>query len=461
MPAASSDARTPLLVAGMLGSAVLGGVLLARSGVLGALFLAVVVFVVVVVVVVESPIVGFFGLAAIVGLVPELTRDDRLLGLSRLVYREFTPGVTPMIIVLTLVAAVLAVGLDTSRRWWPGPSATLAAALVLVAVANVVWFSSILEGLNVAQPLVILLLALLVGYWTVLRYGTELPLKALVAAGILAIPGGLYNAAAGDLSYYDASFIYPIGMAATLVFFRVVDIGLLRVPFLVLAVLVIGLSARRGATIAVAVAFLVAALFSSRSGVRKAVALALVALIVTELAVPDLALSRLEALAGYFAGSSGERAVDARHWESANAWVNIEKHWLTGIGPTANWALYDTSSGRFLPAEDVRHYLHNSYQWVWLRYSLVGLFAYIAFLAVTARVLIRRNAPPIAVIVGGSIVGVAIAVFTASFLTTTTRWPLAVGLYLGVALAALHEHRATERTTSAEVAGRPSPAGAL
>jgi O-Antigen ligase len=436
--------RLPLLTAGVLLSAALSGVLIARSGPVGALMLAALVFGAFVAVVAEAPIVGVFALACTLGLAPELTRDDRLIGATPFVYGQLFSGVTPQTVLLALVAAVLAFGLDTSRQWWPGAPATLAVALLVVALANVIWFSPLLQGLFVVRPLFILVLAILVGYWASLRYGTRLPLIALVVAGMAAIPGGLYNAAAGDLSYYDASFVYVIGMAAIVVFFRVVDVGILRVPFLVLSVLVIGLSLRRGATIAVAVAFLVAALFFSRGTVRRAIALALAALIVTELAVPDLAISRLETLADYFSGSSGARSVDARDWESANAWVNIRKHWFTGIGPTANWTLYDTSGGLFKPAEDVRNYLHDSYQWVWLRYSLIGLIAYIAFLAGTARALLRRGAPTVTVIVGGSIAGTAIAVVTASFLTTTTRWPLAVGLYLGVALAALHAQRSDQ-----------------
>ena len=434
----------PVLVAGVVLSAALSGALLGYSSPLGPMLLGALVFAMFVVVVVESPIVGFFTLAAIIGLVPELTRDDRLLGLTPVVFREVASGVTPMVVVLALLAAVLAFGVDTSRQWWPGPPATLALVLLVVALANVVWFSPFLQGLLIARPLVILLVATLVGYWTALRYGPDLPLKALVVAGMLAIPAGLYNTAAGDISYYDASFIYPLGMAATLVFFRVVDVGMLRVPFLVLSVLVIGLSLRRGATIVVAVAFLVAALYFSRGGVRTTLAVLLGAVIVAELAVPDLAISRLEMLAGYFSGTEGERAVDARHWESANAWINVREHWFTGIGPTANWTLYDTSGGLFRPSDNVRHYLHNSYQWVWLRYSLVGLVVFVAFLAVTARTLLRRGVPAVALIVGGSIVGLGIALVTASFMTTTTRWPLTVGLYLGVALAALHLARRAE-----------------
>ena len=96
-----------------------------------------------------------------------------------------------------------------------------------------------------------------------------------------------------------------------------------------------------------------------------------------------------------------------------------------------------------LPGEDVRHYLHNSYQWVWLRYGVVGLFVFVAFLAVTAFTLLRRSAPRISVIVGASIVGLTLGLVTGSWLTTTTRWPLAVGLYLGVALAAMHEQQAS------------------
>ncbi len=378
-------------------------------------------------------------MAATLGLVPELSDDDRLVGATSLVYNQLVSGITPMVIVIGLVAAVLATGLDTSRGWWPGAPATLVLLLLVVALANVVWFSPIVRGVFITRPLVILLLALLIAYWTATRYGTGPPLTALVVAGMLAIPGGLYNAVEGELSYYDASFVYVIGMAAIVVFFELVDVGLMRIPFLLLSVLVVGLSFRRGATLAVAITLLLAALFFSRGSVGRVIAVAIGALIVIELASPEVALTRLETLGGYFSGSAGERAVDAREWESANAWVNIRKHWLTGIGPTADWTLYDTAGGRFLPGVDVRHYLHNSYQWVWLRYGPVGLIVFIAFLAVAVATLMRRSAPRISVIVGASMLGLAAGLVTGAWLTTTTRWPLAVGLYLGVALAALHQ----------------------
>jgi hypothetical protein len=435
--------RSVLAASGVLAAAAASGVLVAASGELGLMLLAAIFFAAFAVLVADKPMLGFFALAAILGLVPEITTDDRLVRASSLVYAELAPGLTPLLIVTGLVAAVFAIGLDMSRPWWPGRPATVALLLLIVAVANVVWFSPLLRGLFIARPVALLLLALLIGYWATVRYGTGPPLTALVMAGMLAIPGGLYNAVDGDLSYYDASFVYVIGMAATVVFFELVDVGFLRVPFLLLSVLVIILSFRRGATITVAIAFLLAAWFFSRGSIGRVVGVAIAALVVIELVAPDLAVTRIEAFAGYFSGSEGERAVYAREWESANAWINIEKHWVAGIGPTANWTLYDTSGGRFLPGEDVRHYLHNSYQWVWLRYGVVGLFVFVAFLAASAFTLLRRSAPSISVIVGASIVGLAVGLVTGSWLTTTTRWPLAVGLYLGVALAAMHEQQAS------------------
>lgn len=440
--------RMFLVSAGALALAAASGVAIASSGTLGLMLVAATIFAAFVVVVADMPILGFFTLAAILGLVPELSDDDRLVGATSLVYAQLAPGVTPLVLVVALVAAVLVVGLDTSRRWWPGAPATLALLLLLVALANVVWFSPILQGLFIARPLMLLLLAILIAYWTSIRYGTGPALTALVAAGMLAIPAGLYNAVEAELSYYDASFVFVIGMAAIVVFFELVDIGFLRMPFLLLSALVIGLSFRRGATVAVAVALLLAVLVFKRGSVGRVIAVAIGALIVMELAFPDLAVGRLETFAGYFSGSSGERAVDAREWEAANAWVNIEKHWLTGIGPTANWTLYATEQGQFVPAEEFRHYLHNSYQWVWLRYGPVGLIVFLAFLAVTAVTLMRGAISRTAVIVGGSIVGLMLGLVTGAWLTTTTRWPIAVGLYVGVALAAIHEQRVSTDATA-------------
>ena len=49
------------------------------------------------------------------------------------------------------------------------------------------------------------------------------------------------------------------------------------------------------------------------------------------------------------------------------------RHKVLGIGPTADWTLYRTFDGKFERLGP--DYLHNSYLWVWLRYTVLGLWA--------------------------------------------------------------------------------------
>lgn len=431
--------QTGLVATGLLLAAIASGTLLAQLDE-PELLVGAAAFGLVAVITFDKPIFGFLGIVAILGLVPETGRDDRLLGTTDLVYGPAVMGVDAPLMLLMLLTVALALGLRPGQRWWPGAPAAIALALLLVGVACSVWYGPLLPSLHVTRPLLILVAAIFAGYWLTIRYGSQPLLKAFVLAAVVAIPGGFYNVAAGDVSYYDASFVYLIGVAAVLVLFRVVEIGFLRAPFLILSVLLIALSFRRGAMITVAAAFLAAGLLYGRGGFRTSVGLVLGTVIALELMWPEIVVSRVEAFGSYFTGASGyDWSVNQRRFETANAWMNVERNWLFGIGPTGDWSLYRIFDGKFVP--DYRDYLHHSYLWVWLRYGLLGMLLYVAFLAVSAGLLLRKSAPLVSVVVGGSIAGLAVALVTASWLTTTSRWPLTVGLLLGIALAARDQGR--------------------
>jgi len=431
---AVGEARSGLTVTGTILLAAASGALLAQASERGLLFLGTLAFVALALVTFEAPIVTFAGLALLLAIAPEAGRD--VLGVTGVVWGPVLPEISLPIVILCLLALVLALTSDPSDRVWPGVPATVAAGLLLISLANVALFGGpIVDGLLVVRPLAVLVVALLVGYWIAIRYGMEIPLKALVAAGMLAIPLGFYSAAAGDLSFYDSSYVYLIGTGAVLVLFRAVDIGFARIPFAVLSLLVIVLSLRRGAMLAVAITLLITGVVSGRIGFRTTTALVAGSVIAAELFFPGVVTSRVEGVVHYFSGASGQDfSVNYRHYETANALTNVEHHKLWGIGPTADWTLYRTFDGKFVPQDS--SYLHNSYLWVWLRYGLLGLVLYLAFVASSALVLIRRSGPVAAVTIGASMVGLAVALATASFLTTTIRWPLTVGLFVGIGLAA-------------------------
>ncbi len=414
-----------------LAIALLGAVFLANADSRIQLLALGLALVAVTVISLELPIAVFGLLALLLGLASEDEIDS------------FTPSFTdslyakPVVlaIVMLLIVALLLDGGSGQRRW-PGLPATVAACLSFVAIAAAARLDALSSDLYVARPIFLLTLSIVAGYLVADRFGVDLPLKLLTAAAALAIALGLYNVGAGhSLSFYDSSFVYLVGVMAIMVLFRGVEIGVARYPFLILAAIVIVFSLRRGTIIAVLIALGITGLLKGRSGFRIAIALGLGTIAAAEIASPGLVFDNLDRLVGYFVGASGsDFSVNYRKYETANAWLNIKAHWLGGIGPSTDWTLYRTFDGRFKPYG--LDYLHNSFLWVWLRFSLVGLVAYVAFLLVSAFSLIRRSAPIESVVIGAAMAGLAFALATASFLTTTVRWPLLVGLLVGIALCA-------------------------
>lgn len=427
--------QNPLASAAAIALAAVTGTLVAQPSLKTTALLGVFMACAMIALTLEAPIVAYGALALILALASEERVDDRL-GLTGPVYGTSLGGISIPLALTAVLVFALGVQKNAQRSRWPGAPITVLAMLVGVAIFSSVLAGSVTDNLFVVRPLFILLLASLGGYWVTQQNGVDLPLKVLVAAAGIAFLPGLYNSfSTGNLSYYDASYIYLIGTVATLVLFRAVDIGVIRIPFVLLSALVIMLSFRRGAMLAVAVTLVVTGLVSGRVGFRASVWLILASALVIELVSPGSIYGQIERLATYFTGSTGQdENVNYRKYETANAWLNVKEHPVWGIGPTADWIVYRTFDGRFRALGT--DYLHNSYLWVWLRYSVVGLVLFIAFLATSAIVLIRRSSPIVSLAVGASMLGLAVTLVTGSSLTTTTRWPLIVGLMLGIALAA-------------------------
>ncbi len=418
------------------------GLLLVSPAPQASMMLAALVLGAMLVIAFEYPLAIYAMIVGLLGIFPEGSVDDLVPG-SDLVWNGLFAGVTPVELLLALLVVVAVAeqlnGKQDSALLWPGSPALAAALLAATAVGSSLAFGQVREGFNAAQPAITLFLAILAGYWLSRRYGHIQLLYWLVAASALLLPQGLYNGLVlNKPSYYDASPVLLLGFCAILVAFRAVDIGDWRIPYIFLAILVIALSLRRAVWLDIAVALAITGVWSKRSGFRNALVLIVGVVVVIELLSPGIAFSNIEHAVRYTTGAEGrEFSTDYRHWESANAWANIEHHPVLGIGPATDWTLYDSFDGRFRPYGF--SYLHNSYLWVWLRYGLLGLAAYVLFFVSSAWKLIGRRSPLESIATGSVIVGLAIAVYTASFITTTARWPLTVGMVLGIGLAARDE----------------------
>ena len=418
----------PIVLA--LGLAAVAGGLLAQNDSRFTMLVILLALAAATIVVVEAPILLFGILAVLLGLASGDAVDSPVPNLTTALYTH----VLVFVLVVGLLLAALALQRQSTHLRWPGWPATVVVVLSVIAIVCATRVGSRSQDLVVVRPLFLLLLSIIAGFWLADRYGTDLILKILVGSGALATVFGLYNIATGHvLSFYDSSFILLIGVTATLVLFSAVDIGVARFPFLIAAAVVIVFSFRRGTIIAVAITILITGLVKGRGGFRATAAIIAVVVVGSEIVMPGVIFDNIARLVDYFSGGSGnDFSVNYREYETSNAWLNVKDHWLGGIGPSTDWILYRTFGGRFRPLS--QDYLHNSYLWVWLRFSLFGLLAYVGFFVACAATLIRRSAPVSVVIIGSSTLGVAFAAATASFLTTTVRWPLLVGLLVGVAL---------------------------
>ncbi len=437
--------HAPLTLAAACALATIAGLLLVSPAPKAPMLLGVLVISALAVIAFEHPLTIYALLLVLLGLFSESSVDNLVPGNST-AWNGLIAGVSPAELLLALLVIVaLAERFAGRSRIWPGAPALAAAALVVAGVGSAIAFNQLRDGLHVTQPSITLLFAIVAGYSLTHRYGSKRLLFWLVAASALLLPQGLYNGfVLHTLSYYDASPIFLLGICSILVAFRVVDIAAWRIPYLLLATLTIVLSLRRAAWLDIVIALAITGIWSGRSGFRNAIALLAGVVIVLELVSPGIAFSQIEHAVKYTTGAQGRDFSSAyRTWETANAWENVQHHPVGGIGPSTDWTFYNSFDGRFRPYGF--SYLHNSYLWVWLRFGLLGLVAYVGLFAASAWKLLGRRLPLESTIAGAMMVGLVIAVYTASFLTTTVRWPTTVGLLLGIGLAARARMQSDER----------------
>lgn len=458
--------RASITIAAACGLATIAGLLLVSSAPKARMLLGAIVVSALTVIAFEYPLAIYALLVVLLGLFSESTTDSLIPANGR-VWNGLVAGISPAEVLLALLVIAAVAGhlaaRERSHFVWPGAPALAAVALVATGVGSAVAFHQLRDGLHATQPSITLVLAIVAGYWLTHHYGSERLLFWLVVASALLLPQGLYNGLVlHTLSYYDASPIFLLGICSILVAFKVVDLTAWRIPYLALATLVIVLSLRRAVWLDIVVALAITGIWSGRSGFRNVVALAAGVVIVLELVSPGIAFSQIEHAVKYTTGAQGQGrdfSSDYRRWETANAWENVQRHPLGGIGPSTDWTLYNSFDGSFQPYGF--SYLHNSYLWVWLRFGLLGLIAYVGLFVTSALKLLGRRLPLESTIAGAMMVGLAIAVYTASFLTTTVRWPTTVGLLLGIGLAAGSRQRSAEPVLAPTTTSSVSPTTTL
>jgi O-antigen ligase len=458
--------RTSITIVAACGLATIAGLLLVSPAHKALMLLGAIVVSALTVIAFEYPLTIYALLVVLLGLFSESTTDSLIPANGR-VWNGLVAGISPAEVLLALLVVVAVAGhladRTRGRLVWPGAPALAATALVATGVGSAIAFHQLRDGLHTTQPSITLVLAIVAGYWLTHEYGSERLLFWLVVASALLLPQGLYNGLVlHTLSYYDASPIFLLGICSILVAFRVVDLTAWRIPYLALAALVIVLSLRRAVWLDIVVAVAITGIWSGRSGFRNAVALAAGVVIVLELVSPGIAFSQIEHAVKYTTGAQGQGrdfSSDYRRWETANAWENVQRHPIGGIGPSTDWTLYNSFDGQFQPYGF--SYLHNSYLWVWLRFGLLGLVAYLGLFVTSVLKLLGRRPPLESIIAGAMMAGLAIAVYTASFLTTTVRWPTTVGLLLGIGLAARSRQRSVEPVLAPTPASSVSPTTTL
>jgi hypothetical protein len=383
-------------------------------------------------IIVVTPTVGLYAAAVLLGGWAEAPQDNRLLPGWGYVYAHGT-RVSILEVLLYLTFAALLV------RGQPRPPRPLAAAWLLVVVVLVRVHSQ--GDLHAARPMMLVAVSGCVGYWMAATYGRGVVEKALVVAASAACVTGLFNHFSGGglvdrghiLSSYDSASVFLVGAGALLLFYACPFPRLptaARYALIAAGLLDIALSLRRGAIAGLLLALLLLVCRERRYR-RRLPVLALVAATISVAVAfvdPGVFGSEYHMVRSYLNLTGSDDHVLYRQYETSNIIENVRHHWLWGIGPTSNWQLFNTFGERYVPYN--LQYAHNTYLYLWLRYGVVGIACFLAFLVLAVKHLNQRWRPGAVLIVG-----VALASLTASFLPTTFRWPVLVGLLIGAGLS--------------------------
>lgn len=135
------------------------------------------------------------------------------------------------------------------------------------------------------------------------------------------------------------------------------------------------------------------------------------------------------------------RADRYRLDERANVWDAIKQQPLTGLGQGVTWQAVHPLGIEY---EDLRGYVHFAALWFWMKYSLLGLLAYIALMGSSlwlGLAVFRRQTDPLQAALGlgfaGAIVALVVAELTVTWIGAEPRFTLVVGAATGIACGML------------------------
>jgi hypothetical protein len=416
-------------------------------------------------------------------------------GVTTLGHQSYYAGKVPLILVLAATAAAVMVvrhrsiglrGLGLAAK----AMAAIIGALILLSIGSgLVHGQSIPSAINQnARPFLLLAIGLLVGLagstrpnqLRTVKLGAGLALGGLMLAAIVAV--GLGQSADRRVSRYFIFYDSALSAIAAAVFLAL----LLHVwsydwrPTLVMAVAagLVVTSFRLTIWVASAVVLGLAWLLTpERTRTARRLGLAVAGLLVVLAVAPGLASDVGARLTGVAVASGngdvatpgprgnttsggggdptgGDTPVDAGSGGAvqepvvmgedvvANSakghlrdirvgWQYVQQHPWTGLGPQAH-----QPPGLSVATTSSRIYVHNEWLLTWLRFGPLGALLVTGLLTVIAGLALKTLRRPGEDVVGltAAFLGLIapLAMLTAPFLTTTSRWPLALGIGAGL-----------------------------
>lgn len=404
--------------------------------------------------------------------------------------QSFYAGKVPLYLILSITAAVV-VGLrlraqgapKLTRIAWVAIGLIVGLALVMI-VAGLIDGQSLFSAINQnARPCFAVFAGVVVGVGLrTLPPDESRRIVWITAVTMIALAVGAFVMAIFDLPADGrVSRFYVYGdsalpaLAVAIVFALVVTrrrwdwrLGLVTAASLVIVVF----SFRRGVWLSAAFPVLAAlVLFSARLRSARRIAVGLAALAVFVIAVPGLGADVTTRLVGgpprHTIGIGGRQIDDPSGDVAAGSaeghvedlklgWHLVQENFWTGLGPRA-----PQPEGLAAKAS-TRIYVHNEWLLDWLRYGPIAALLVVAFAVVLMWMAVasfrRRGSPLVEPTAALFALSTPANLMLFPFLTTTVRWPLLVGLAIGVlGLARVEEplepgrHRRAEEPSTASV----------
>lgn len=382
----------------------------------------------------------------------EIDPDSGYDGLATLGHQLYFMGRFPAMLPLAVVAAAVAFvrgrSLTKLRLTAAGKIALgIAAALVIVTgIVALIHGASLLSAFNQhSRPFALLLFGVLLGLMLhvlprevrMVQAGTAAAFYALLALAVVAVAVG-WSADPRISSYFlfYASAL-PAVASALLLALLLGDWGDARLVMATVAfaaVIITLTSFRRNVWLAAAAVLLIAVLVHrARRAILRRIGFMTVGLSLVLLVWPGLRAAVSERVLGAIAVLGGQASDSSTQGHIADlviGWSHVKRNFWTGIGPDAPQLPGFAASG------SARIYVHNEWLLDWLRFGLIGpvLVTLLVALMVVMAVSVLRNDDGNLVVRTAALFALIapLCMMTAPFLSTTSGWPLLVGLSVGV-----------------------------